>query len=101
MKRYNCQHPDCNYSTNDRHAIHLHHINPVENGGIDDECNRVWLCPNHHMCVYIPESKKGIHSKKSDGYIIFKGKFLSTGGIVLEYEDNYGKNDFCYIKNSG
>lgn len=91
--RYHCQFPNCSYETNLRAQIDLHHIIPKENNGLDDEWNRIWLCPTHHRKIYIPESKKGMHSSKSNDSIVLKGKLKSTGGLLLEYILN-DKN--CY-----
>ena len=90
---FRCQFPGCRYETTERHRIHYHHIKPKEFSGVDDEYNRLWLCPNCHNRVYIPESK-GIHSKQSNESIIIKGKLMSSGGIVLNYIDN--KNEEQY-----
>jgi hypothetical protein len=50
----------------------------VETDGKDDFYNRVWLCPNHHCKIYIPEAKSGIHSIKTEDGIILNQKFQST-----------------------
>lgn len=96
--KYKCQFPNCEYSCENRHAIHLHHIVPIENGGVDTEYNRLWVCPNHHNKIYIPESKKGIHSKKCKDSIILISKFKSTSGMILEYINDVGIHNFYEIK---
>jgi len=97
---YYCQFPGCIYCTNIRSQINYHHIKPVELNGSDKDYNRLYLCPNHHSIVYIPEAKSGIHSIKGDNFIILLGKFKSTSGMVVEYIDqNGGSNFFVENKN--
>jgi uncharacterized protein YlaI len=86
MSRYYCNFPSCSYSTDDRNKIDLHHIQPRETGGADDKWNRVWLCPNCHRNIYIPTSKRGMHSKKSTESIELLGIQYSTAGYFLEYK---------------
>lgn len=82
---YKCQFPNCSYECNERSYIHNHHIVPKELGGSDKSGNRIYLCPNCHCRVYIPESSSGIHSIKSNNSIIIIGWLMSTAGKVLEY----------------
>jgi len=93
-KKYLCEFPNCNYSTCYRTQIHDHHINPVELGGENKRCNRIFLCPNHHTKVFIPESKSGIHTVKGKDSIILKGWLQSTGGMILNYIDQDGKEQY-------
>ena len=93
MKKYSCQFPNCSYSTDSRHQIHYHHIDPVELEGSNKKFNRIWLCPTHHSWVYIPESKSGIHSIKTDNSMVLLSWKQSTVGRVLEYIKNGEK---CY-----
>lgn len=95
--RYKCEFPSCDYITNYRHQIELHHIDPVELNGVDDKYNRIWLCPNHHCRIYIPKSKSGKHSIKTEDSIILNRKFQSTAGIILEYIDVDGKIDYWLV----
>jgi len=94
---YKCQFPNCTYETNNRHQIHYHHIKPKELGGIDKDSNRLWVCPNHHTSIFIPESSNGIHSINTKVSIILHNIYKSTGGRVLEYESN-GITDFHLIR---
>lgn len=87
--RYFCQFPSCSYETNQRNQIDLHHIIPKETGGKDDKWNRIYLCPNCHRKIYIPEAKKGMHSKKGNDSIILLNKHFSTNGQILEYKDQF------------
>jgi len=88
--RYKCQFPKCSYTTNDRTKIDYHHIVPRELKGQNDDWNRIWLCPNCHRKIYIPESNKGIHSKKSRESVVLLNIYNSTSGKVLEYVDEEG-----------
>jgi hypothetical protein len=81
--RYKCQFPNCTYSTKYRFQLHYHHIVPKELGGTDKSNNRLWLCPNHHNRIYIPNTIHGIHSKKTDNSIIIIGWMMSTEGKTL------------------
>jgi len=83
---FKCQFPSCMYETTDRNLIDHHHVVPREHNGSDLTFNKIWLCPNHHRLIYIPGSKKGMHSIQKDGSIIIKNIYQSTGGKVLEYE---------------
>lgn len=91
---YYCQFPGCLYFTEVRSQINYHHIKPVELDGSDKDFNRVYLCPNHHSKIYIPEAKSGVHSIKGEDSIILLGKLKSTGGTVIEYIDRYGNNNY-------
>jgi len=96
---YYCQFPGCKYFTNIRSQINNHHIKPVELNGLDDDYNRIYLCPNHHAKIYVPESKNGLHSFKGIDSIILLRKLSSTGGKVVEYIDSDGKKKFFAEKN--
>lgn len=88
MRTYNCEFPNCSYSSKNRSQIHEHHIVPRELGGNNKKNNKIYLCPNCHNKIFIPESKKGIHSKCYIDSIILKGRLKSTAGLVLEYIEN-------------
>ena len=66
----------------------------VELRGENKKCNRIFLCPNHHTKVFIPESKSGIHTVKGKDSIILKGWLQSTGGMILNYIDQDGKEQY-------
>jgi hypothetical protein len=96
--KYYCQFPGCNYCTDIRSQINYHHIKPIEIDGKDDIFNRIYLCPNHHTKIYIPESKNGQHTFKSIDSIILLKKYKSTSGTVVEYIDSNGNNNF-FVEN--
>ena len=87
MTIYKCEGPACVYTTPDKHQIHHHHIVPKSAGGTNKRFNLVRLCPTCHHKVYIPGTKRGIHSIKAKNYIILKSLIPSTKGTVLEYEN--------------
>ncbi len=78
----------CDFTTEDRHQIHIHHIKPKELNGTNDKYNLITVCGNCHSKIYIPESKSGIHSIKSKNSIIIKEKLFSTAGMLISYEEN-------------
>lgn len=83
---YYCQFPNCNYSTKDRKCIEHHHIIPKELNGSNRKFNRIWLCPNHHSLIYVPNSTSGKHSIATN--VILIRKLLSTSGTLLEYSED-------------
>jgi len=85
---YKCEFPNCLYTTENRSQIHYHHIVPKELNGNNNQGNLIYLCPNHHSFIYVPECKTGIHSIKHPNSIIIINKLRSTTGIVLEYIDH-------------
>lgn len=89
----------CNYITESRSKINYHHIVPSELGGIDDDKNRVYICPNCHNLVYVKESKHGIHSIKCKNSVVIKGWMLSSGGIVLNFINSKSEEIFQNKKN--
>ena len=86
--RFHCEYPFCDYKTNKRSKIDYHHIIPKEAGGSDDSSNRLWLCPNHHRNIFINESSAGIHATPGDKTLKLIGKFYSTSGYVLAYQES-------------
>ena len=95
MKRYKCQF--CDYQTNQKSRIHIHHIIPRQAGGNNKAHNLVMLCPNHHNQIYSEKSKHGIHTIQKDS-IKITGWFLSTKGWVLGYIDQNGEQQFTRLK---
>jgi hypothetical protein len=95
---YYCQFPKCRYSTTIRSQINYHHIKPVELDGSDEDFNRLYLCPNHHTKIFIPEAKNGQHTVNGKDSIILLKKYRSTDGIIVEYIDNNGDIGF-FIEN--
>lgn len=84
---YYCEFPNCDYSTNIRSQIHKHHIISRAQIKCNKKFNTIFLCPNCHTKIYIPEVKKGIHSKHTEDSIILIRWLMSTSGKVLEYKD--------------
>lgn len=82
-----CQMPDCEYTCDDSSLINYHHIIPKSMGGSDKIGNIIALCPNCHARVYVPDMKHGTHAIKNSNSVILIGKYLSTGGYVLMYQD--------------
>lgn len=91
---YVCEFPGCNYKTKYKSQITYHHIVPVECGGSDKAFNRIWLCPNHHTRIYIPEATHGIHVTKGENSLMLVGWLQSTTGKVLEYIDESGNTQY-------
>jgi len=89
----------CEYQS-ERTSIHLHHIIPRELGGSDKPCNLVYLCPNCHNKVFVPDSTSGIHSFKNNNSIQILGWLSSTSGRVLHYINHNGLESFAPNKNS-
>lgn len=97
---FKCCFPNCSYETNERSLIHYHHIIPKELEGVDKKKNRIYLCPNHHNLIYVPEAKTGVHSRFTEDSIILKGGWLqSTNGHVLEYQKINGVTTYLEDKN--
>ncbi|MCK9428956.1 MAG: HNH endonuclease [Candidatus Omnitrophica bacterium] len=95
---YYCEYPNCNYKTDIRSKINYHHIIPKSKFGSNKKFNRIFLCPNHHVCIYIPEELKGIHSKFNSNSIIILGWKLSTEGKILEYKLINSNEILYYLK---
>jgi len=96
--KYKCEWPNCSYTTTTRKEINYHHIQQSSYGGSDKKFNRIWLCPNHHSKVYIPESKSGIHSIKGTNSIIILKWVYSTSGKILHYIDINGIEQYHQSK---
>ena len=90
--RYKCYF--CDYETDVRAQIHVHHITPRALGGVNKQFNTINLCPNHHNQIYVPEADKGIHAQKGVKSIQIIGWRLSSAGRLLEYADENG--NICY-----
>jgi predicted restriction endonuclease len=95
MKKFKCEFPNCEYEVNDKHLVHKHHIIPKELNGKNDKMNIIYLCPNHHSRIFIPNSNRGIHSLKVDDKIIIFGFLSSTFGKILHYS-NMNNEEFYY-----
>jgi hypothetical protein len=98
--KYYCQFPSCTFSTSIRSQIEYHHIIPKELGGSNHHSNRIWLCPNHHRMIYIPDAQKGHHTKYSNDSIILLGWKKSTVGKVLLYKKINDDEVYVYSLNN-
>ena len=83
--KYSCEYPNCDFCTNHKNQINNHHIIPKEAGGSNDKWNRILLCGTHHLFIFCPESKNGIHAQKCSNSIILLGWKMTTAGKMLEY----------------
>lgn len=90
---HKCYFPGCEYETNSRSKIDMHHIIPRE---IKNTKVTVPLCKTHHAMIYIPEATAGQHSIKADGSLIIKGKYKSTNGESIHYESIDGKGFYWF-----
>lgn len=91
---FKCEFPNCDYITESRSSIHLHHIIPKTMNGINGRSNRIYLCPNCHSKIYVPGCEKGIHSIKHKDSIIIEGWKQSTSGRILQYINSNGSQEF-------
>lgn len=82
---YCCGFPGCNYTVLERSLIERHHITPIELGGCDADYNLIYLCPNHHKLIHIPNCNFGIHSISHNDSIVILKIYKSTIGRILEY----------------
>jgi hypothetical protein len=94
-----CEFPNCNYETDCRNKIHLHHIVPKELGGNNQRNNLIYLCPNCHSKIYIENSKSGNHSIQATDSIILISKLLSTNGNVLHFKKCSNQKNYFYFYN--
>jgi hypothetical protein len=78
--------PNCDYETDTRSQICIHHIIPRELNGTDDKYNKIICCPNCHSKIFIENATAGIHSVKADNSIILMRWVQSTSGKLLEYK---------------
>ena len=86
---YYCQMPGCDYQCDSKSQINQHHIIPKSLGGDSSSSNIIDLCPNCHYRVYVPGMGHGIHSITHDNSVILNGKFMSTSGMVISYQQMY------------
>lgn len=93
--KYKCE--LCDFETNNKHQIHHHHIVPVKYGGNNSKMNKIRVCPNCHNSIYIPYETDGIHSIRSENYIIIHNILQSTGGLLLEYSTKEKYNELLTL----
>jgi predicted restriction endonuclease len=70
---YYCNFPNCNFKTEYRYRIDCHHINPKSNDGSNKDYNLIFLCPNHHRMIYVPDITIGNHSHRYSDCLIIIG----------------------------
>ena len=97
---FKCEFPNCDYETDCRNKIHLHHIVPKELNGNNQRNNLIHLCPNCHSKIYIENSKLGNLSIKSDDSIIIINRLLSTNGSVLHFKKCSDSKIYFYFYTS-
>lgn len=91
---YKCSFPGCEYETESRSKIDFHHITPRE---LDPSTKQtIPLCKTHHALIYVPESKVGQHSIKSNDSLIIRGRFKSTIGDSILYENINGEKFYWF-----
>lgn len=83
----------------ERSLINEHHIIPRELNGNNQPKNKVFVCPNCHNKIFIPNSTAGIHSIKKANSILIVGWLQSSGGRVLQYINELGEECFVEDKN--
>lgn len=99
MKIYKCHFPGCEYCTNSRSKIELHHIVPRELWPRLNQNVTLSFCPTHHRMIFHPECKSGPHSKMCDESLEIIGIFKSNTGYTVEYKDMNGNEKFEYFDN--
>lgn len=93
---YKCHFPNCDYQTELKSKIDLHHVVPKE---LNPKSRiTIELCKTHHSYIYVPNSKYGQHSIKTDLSLEILGIYNSTDGKGIHYKDAKGKQ-FYYFPN--
>lgn len=97
-KEYKCHWPNCQFHTNIRSEIELHHIIPRELGARLNCHVTLSFCPTHHRMIYHPECKHGHHSIKSDNKLIIHNIYpTAPEGYAVEFENMKGLKWFeCF-----
>lgn len=102
MPLYECRFPGCSFSTDVRSLIDEHHIIPRAMPGTSNKKQfLIYLCPEHHRCIYVPGAKRGQHSVKHKDSIIIEGRRESTHGQVLLYEKVSDGKKYAYYYKDG
>ena len=93
---FKCQCPcGCNYETEFKEQIHLHHIKARSEGGKNNSDNLIYLCPNcHYSHIY-----SGVHNHKIQSEHTFEliRVLQSTRGKCIEYKDFTGNVDYHFL----
>lgn len=91
---YICHYPGCEYCTESRSKIELHHIIPRELWPRLNQKVTLSFCPTHHRLIYHPECSHGPHSVQTDKSLEILGIFKSNKGYSVEYRDKDGNEFF-------
>lgn len=90
MKLYICHFPGCDYCTELRSKIELHHIIPKELWPRLNQNVTLSFCPTHHRLIYHPECKSGPHSIQSENSLEILGIYKTTKGYSVGYKNKDG-----------
>lgn len=89
--KYKCHWPGCDFETEERSEIELHHIVPRELGPRLNCHVKLSFCPTHHRMIFHPLSKHGHHSIKTDNKLIIHHIYpVAPDGYAVEYENMRG-----------
>jgi len=97
-KAHKCHFPDCEYETDERSKIDYHHVIPRELNKRSKVT--IPLCKTHHAMIYVPQSKSGQHSIKTEGSLIIHNTYTSTQGNSIHYESMDG-DKFYWFPDTG
>ena len=93
---YRCQCPcGCEYKTDHKSQIHLHHIKARSKGGKNNRKNLIYLCPNCHLSHIYSGVKN--HNIQNEHTFELLRILDSTGGDCLEYKDWTGNIDYYFL----
>lgn len=97
-----CKFPGCSFKTTVRSLIDDHHIIPRSMpGSSNKKNNRIFLCPEHHRCIYVPGASSGQHSVKHKDSIIIVDRRKSTQGEVLLFQKVSDEQTYAYYYRDG
>ena len=98
--KFKCAFPNCNYETENRQLIELHHFIPKE---IQSEANirinnnvTIPLCPNHHKLIFHPLVNSGQHSIKNENSLEITNVTNSNKGKCIIFKDINGNEIITY-----
>lgn len=98
MSKYECWWPGCDYCTNSRSKIDLHHVTPKEVNPHKTNKVTIPLCKTHHAMIYHPDATAGQHSIKCDESLIIIGVPDTTIGKAVMYETVSGESMTYYTR---
>lgn len=94
--KYKCQCPcGCNYVTNIKQHIHIHHITAKSKGGKNNSANLIYLCPNCHYSHIYNNTQN--HNIKTENTFEILRILNSTAGRCLEYKDFTNNIDYYFL----